>query len=404
MSKSLNGVKERSTWIAVLLLTISTTVVMLRSRWILERVIQSNPSLAPLSHSKAQSRPKTDGYGLGIPVGSDPCAGRPTPKPLSKTGRPPTLFFLHLPKAAGTTASSILEQYSIYTSGINCVYMQDGESVPPHQFFIDGPADEELYSHLGKNCIEIEMIRAVRSANTSEKLRLLSRGGCRTVRGHITMSRLKLIKTPVFLFTILRDPIERFISMYDYGKKTQMHTAAWSYWLPAPTLSKEFRNNRSIFHLPFYDSQNVWIGGDGQWISFFFYGVLHQLSGMYPKFSGIGKTSFKMTNGKAMSEAAMDNLCRMHLIGHQSDMSGAISSVVKVTNQWANYSKAFQKFSSKTWFNLTPNKSSRNATQVLDKAVYKLLRSRLEYEYKVYYFSKLLIDYRKSLLAPGVMS
>lgn len=333
---------------------------------------------------------------LSFPSNVDPCAGYPTPKPLPNAGAPPTVFFLHIPKCAGSTITLMLRRFADITHGVGCAYMQDGESIPAHKFSADGRAlNEAHFLPLGSHSLPYRMAAAMRKSDPIAKMQLLAQGGCRTLRGHCTISRLKHVQAPVFLFTVLRDPIERFISMYDFGKKTQMKTSAWSRWFQADSLNNELLNKSSVLHLPFIEKGTQWIHKYGQWISFFFYGTLHQLSGLYPAFTGAGMIDdFAVLNAEHMADAAIANLCKMHLIAFQDDTVHAINSFIDATDVWANYSHATKSQLRALWDNPTPNATSRNPNVILSDRALALLRKRLYHEYRVFRFAKQLVRFR----------
>lgn len=364
----------------------------------------ASAQLSKATLSTLTSRNVTTATTITRTKGIDPCAGRPTPQPLpTARDRPPLLYFLHLPKSAGSTVTMLLREYARLTDGVPCAYLQDGESAQPENFAVDARAHHAPYKHLGNNSLESRLIDAYLSSDRDAKLQLLGDGACRTMRGHVTLERMDYIKTPVVLVTVLRDPVERFISMYDYGIKTQMDTHAWRGWMAAPTLADEMANASSVLHLPFYNSNNKWFAENGQWISFFFYGVLHQMSGMMPTFSGSGDhEKFTMVNAADMAEKAMDYMCRMHIIGFQDDVPGALAGMARLTSRWAAWPQSFLKRASGLVVNLTPNKMSRDPSKMLPSPYGEEVRRRLEHEYRVYEFAKRLVEYRGSMFASQV--
>ncbi len=94
----------------------------------------------------------------------------------------PTLIFLHIPKAGGTTLQTIIERN--YAPG------------EVHRY--QGPQDFKKYSDRQKR-------------------------GFKVVSGHFYYGLHKDIPQPTTYFTMLRDPIERVISNYFYVLRTPEH-------------------------------------------------------------------------------------------------------------------------------------------------------------------------------------
>lgn len=391
-----------------LVLIVATLVLALRANWLLQREVQEGaavPSVSsyllwrpwrpPSVYAETGSFSSTDAHDASD-ANTDPCTGLAHPQVLSASDPPPTVFFVHVPKCAGSTMTQLVRAFAKNTNGLSCVYLRDGESILAHAFSSDGwVANESDFESMGTSSVPYRMAAAIRTSDRVAKLQLLAAGGCRTLRGHCTIARLKHIGTPVLLVTSLRDPIERFISMYDFIKKTQMTSAAWSKWLSAPTLNDEFLNASSLLNQPFFENGTHWVARHAQWLSFFFYGTLHQLSGMYPAFTGAGDINrFGMLNAEHMADTAIANLCKMHVLAFQDDTDGAARSFIDATHPWANYSQATRRHLVSVWSNRTPNATSRYPEQVLSPAVLALLRNRLFHEYRVFNFAKRLYRYR----------
>lgn len=107
--------------------------------------------------------------------------------PQQSPGHPPAAIFLHIPKTAGTTLLSILDrQY----------------------------APEAIYSFDGDAHASVARFKALDSAGRA-KIRLL--------RGHMAYGLHEYLPDPALYFTVLRDPVARVISYYNYILRTPPH-------------------------------------------------------------------------------------------------------------------------------------------------------------------------------------
>jgi hypothetical protein len=105
-----------------------------------------------------------------------------------KASSPPetsTVIFLHIHKAAGTTLHRIIER-----------------QYPPDQIW----SFDERH--------DFEAFRALSEAQ-KEEIRML--------RGHMIFGLHELMPRPCIYFTLLRDPVERVISFYDYIRRNPHH-------------------------------------------------------------------------------------------------------------------------------------------------------------------------------------
>lgn len=100
---------------------------------------------------------------------------------------PPTVIFLHIPKAAGTTLHRILER-----------------QYPPAAIFSIGSD-------------------AHTSIREFKELPDAQRAAIRLFRGHMPYGLHTYLPQPTTYFTILRDPVERVISYYHYILRTPAH-------------------------------------------------------------------------------------------------------------------------------------------------------------------------------------
>jgi len=105
-----------------------------------------------------------------------------------KIGRDRILIFLHISKAAGSTLHNILEKQ----------YEDTG-----HFFTAGGPENKDR--------------ERILQLSSKEKERL------GVVRGHVNYGVHELLTKPSVYITMLRDPIDRIISLYYYLKRDQNH-------------------------------------------------------------------------------------------------------------------------------------------------------------------------------------
>jgi hypothetical protein len=104
-----------------------------------------------------------------------------------KSGRSPAVIFLHIPKTAGTTLLSILDR------------QYPAQSI--HSFGGDAHASVAQFKALDEQ----------------------SRAQIQLLRGHMAFGLHEYLPEPVVYFTILRDPVARVISYYNYILRTPPH-------------------------------------------------------------------------------------------------------------------------------------------------------------------------------------
>jgi hypothetical protein len=107
--------------------------------------------------------------------------------PNQETGDDPAVIFLHIPKTAGTTLLEILDR-----------------QYPPEAVFSIGAIAQESIA-------QFEMM----DEEERSKIRLL--------RGHMGYGLHEFLPGPVQYFTILRDPVARVISHYNFIRRTPDH-------------------------------------------------------------------------------------------------------------------------------------------------------------------------------------
>ena len=307
------------------------------------------------------------------------------------------MFFVHIPKTAGTLLFRLLLLYASRTHGIACQYVSDGNRLPTHDFRQFG---SDVFP-VGSD--ERRLSDALNASDIAEKAHLFSRGVCRVVRGHVTYAQHDAITAPTLSITVMRQPLARFVSMYEFVKsmvRDRPGKTGWDDWVTAHSLAAEFANSTSLFHRAFYDDTGHWLAADNVGFSFHFYGVLHQLSGVIPRFEGVGDPyHFNITNAGEMAERAMDNLCKTHVLGLQEDMPGTLSTWFDAIEPWVNFSKDERKRFGGLSLNRTPGRVSRNVDDHLPLRIRQELERRLEQEIKVYEFAKQLVKYRSAVAA-----
>lgn len=324
----------------------------------------------------------------------NPCHNRPSPPPL-RTSPLPTLFFLHLPKTAGTLMYRVAIQYANRTNGIACSYSTDGDRYPP-EYFSQAPVPAAFAT----GSVPDRVSAAIKARNYPLKARLLAAGGCRTLRGHVTVKTADAIQTPVLSVTIVRDPLARFVSMYEFVVamvRRRPVVTGWDPWLGGSrSLAAEFANSSSIFHRAFVDDAGQWIARQNIAFSFHFYGILHQLSGLSPRFEGVQDPyHFRMRNDAEMADAAKDNLCATHIVGSQEDMEETWKEFFDKIKPFASWTDQEKRVIHLASVNRTPGRVSRNVDDHLPQRIREELERRLEKEIEVVDFARQIIEYRK---------
>lgn len=117
----------------------------------------------------------------------------------------PTLIFLHLPKAAGTTLKSIIRrQYD-----------------PDNTFVVDDVVID-AYGETGWKSIPAR-VRWERARSTFDALPESKKWEINAVMGHMWFGWHEITPRPCVYVTILREPIERTISHYRYIRRMPDH-------------------------------------------------------------------------------------------------------------------------------------------------------------------------------------
>jgi hypothetical protein len=98
-----------------------------------------------------------------------------------------TVIFLHIPRTAGTTLHNIIERH--YPSEVVYSFGSDAHA----------------------------------SARELESMPLAQRSKIRMLKGHLPYGVHDLLSGPSTYFTLLRDPVERAISLYYYVKRVSQH-------------------------------------------------------------------------------------------------------------------------------------------------------------------------------------
>lgn len=288
-------------------------------------------------------------------------------------------------------------QYANRTHGLSCNYLHDGDRLPPSSFVAS-----HVQQTFDAGTPEDALLSAIKRRDSLAKATALNNGVCRSLRGHVTYRILAAIRIPVLTVTIVRDPLARFVSMYEFVVamvKARPGKTGWDDWVSSSTsLAAEFANSSSIFHRGFVDEAGKWIGSDNIGFSFHFYGVLHQLSGMTPVFDGVQDPyHFRMRNDAEMAERAKDNLCSSHVVGAQEYMDETWKQFFGKVGKYATWSEDEKRVVGLVNINRTPDRRSRNVDDHLPERIRAELERRLEKEIEVVAFARRIIEYRKAL-------
>lgn len=326
----------------------------------------------------------------------DPCNGRPSPRPIpNNPPRPPTLFFLHIPKTAGTLVYNVVLQYAKKTKGLPCQFLFDGNR---YSFQKYEPSFKTSH-HFPLNSIEEKGFRAWEESDVKQKEVLYKRGACRSLRGHVTYVLRDEIDTPVISMTLLRDPLERFLSMFEFALmlvKTRPQSSGWDSWMSGASVQHELTNASSILNRGFYDDDGNWIEKDNVGFSFHFYGVLHQLSGILPIFRGVKEPkAFRMINSKDMAEKAKDNICSTHILGSQKNVSAALDTFFEYMRPYARWSNHEKNEARNSHANKNSHKRKSQLAENLPLPTRREIERRLKHEIEVYRFAENVIAYRQ---------
>lgn len=341
-------------------------------------------------------------------VPQNPCHNRPTPKPIPfNTSTPPTVFFLHIPKTGGTLLHLMLIRYAQRTNGLPCQFLADGNSVTTAHFDMSVKPPPQYPRH----SVEALAVHAYETRNYTLKEKLYRRGACRSVRGHVTYAQRDPIDTPTLSVTVLRDPLDRFISMFEFVlmmMRTQKKVIGWENWLSksnSTNLETELLNKSSILNTPFYDDEGQWIHASYKRLSFHFYGVLHQLSGVTPRFEYPNNPRrFRIANAKYMAEVAKNNICSTHILGLQRNMTQMVSQLKRELKPYINWDQSNDPFTQgNTHVNRNAQRKSRQIEPHGFLPWHREIQRRLEHEIDVYNFASRVVAYRQSLRQPRVV-
>jgi len=116
------------------------------------------------------------------------------------------LIFLHIPKAAGQTLRNILRREYLFTSLFNSIFLKNK--------IIFLPVDTPKFISSG---ISKEPIKHLESLNNKEKKNV------KVLTGHFCYGVHKYFNKKAKYITILRNPIDRIISLYYYILRTKEH-------------------------------------------------------------------------------------------------------------------------------------------------------------------------------------
>lgn len=329
------------------------------------------------------------------PKPTDPCHGRPSPPPIHAHMKPPSLYFLHIPKTAGTMMHNLVIQYANKTKGLACQFLFDGNRLGPEHFSMSIRPPPTFPG----GSIEQQAVIAEKSRDHKTKGELYRKGACRAVRGHVTYRQRDAIEAPLISFTVVRDPLERFVSMYEFVLmmiRTRPGATGWDRWLSGAPLHDEFANASSIVNQGFYDATGEWIAKNNIGFSFHFYGVLHQLSGIDPVFEGVGDPSaFRIANAEQMAEKAKNNICGTHILGSQGDMNRTLDTFFNTLEPFASWTESERlNYKKASPINRNHQRKSRDVDEHLPGETRTELEKRLHYEIEVYRFAQDVIEYR----------
>lgn len=367
--------------------------------------LSSNPHQShnsDASQNNFQTNERTSNYDASLLIQDeesiqDPCEGRPQPAEiLNRRLDPPSIYFLHIPKTAGTLVYSLLLRYANRTNGLSCQFLYDGNRFLPEDFQM-GVKPPPVFP---PGSMEAQAVEAYTQRDRPKKSNLYKNGVCRIVRGHVTYWQRDFIQKPVISLTILRDPVERFVSMYEFVvsmMRSRPGATGWDEWFSGGPLEDEFRNASSLVNHGFYDDQGRWLARKNVGFSFHFYGVLHQLSGLIPRFEGVRTTDrFRISNAAMLAEKAKDNICSTHILGLQSDMTQALDDIFEAMAPFSDWTEQEQSHVKRSVVNRNTRRKSRDISDHLPSHLQAELKKRLEHEIQVYEFAKKVIQYRRS--------
>lgn len=288
-------------------------------------------------------------------------------------------------------------QYANKTNGLPCQFLYDGNRWGIEDYQVDIKSVPS-FAH---DELAMRTVHAFEEHNRTEKARLYKHGACRAVRGHVTYTHRDELDAPQISLTVLRHPIERFVSMYEFVHmmvRDRPGKSGWDHWLNNHSLEHEFSNSSSIVNLGFYDASGQWIAVKNIGFSFHFYGVLHQLSGMTPIFEGVSDPQrFRIANAPEMAEKAKDNICSTHILGSQNDVPHTLDTFFKVLEPYAQWSDDEKEKWKGVTTNANKQRSSQDVRDYLSETAYVMLEGRLKEEIEVYKFAERVIEYRKQV-------
>ncbi|PXF46836.1 hypothetical protein BWQ96_03365 [Gracilariopsis chorda] len=382
--------------VPLLLQTTLLVILLLNVTTVWARALEEVPKFA--TNEKADRFQRIYSSRTAVEPARDPCNGRPSPPPIPNSlSRPPTLFFLHIPKTAGTLVYNVVLQYANKTKGLPCQFLFDGNRYTLHKY---EPSFKTSH-HFSLNSIEEKGFRAWKENDVKQKEMLYKRGACRSLRGHVTYALRDEIDSPVVSMTVLRDPLERFMSMFEFALmmvKTRPNTSGWDSWMSGASVQRELTNASSILNRGFYDDDGNWMEKDNVGFSFHFYGVLHQLSGIQPIFRGVGEPkAFRIINAKEMAEKAKNNLCSTHILGSQKNISRALDTLFEYMVPYARWTNREKNETRHSHANQNSHKRRSQLAENLPLSTRREIERRLKHEIEVYRFAENVIAYRQWL-------
>lgn len=286
--------------------------------------------------------------------------------------------------------------YARKTKGMPCNFATDGTRGGSDRYLLYEDPKKLVYD----DALTQQLIYAHMVSNRRLKEEVYRKGGCRSVRGHVSYKLYNDIEIDnKMMITVMRDPVERFVSMYWFAlgmAKDKPGITGWDGMLSGD-LGKDLMSGKGVLNWGFVDGAGRWLERGRRRFSFFFYGILHAVSGQVPRFAGVEDVErFRVVNDGEMAEVAKMNLCRAKVVGIQEDFEKTLDLVFKELEPWVVWEETEKKKFYRSKLNVSKGKKSR----MLKPEVRKEIERRLEKEIEVYQFAQRVFEYRYRLAFP----